>query len=76
MADIDARLDFNVAGKHYVDDQCINCGVCNEIAPELFKTEDDEGYAFVAKQPVGDEELELMKESIESCPVESIGDDG
>lgn len=76
MADIDARLDFNVAGKYYVDDQCINCGVCNEIAPELFKIEDDEGYAFVAKQPAGDDDAELMKEAIESCPVEAIGDDG
>lgn len=76
MAEKSRRLDYNVAGAYYVDDQCINCGVCMEIAPEIFKSNDDEGFAFVAKQPVTDEDMDLARDSLESCPVESIGDDG
>jgi ferredoxin len=76
MADRSHKLSFNVAGKFYVDDQCINCGVCNEIVQAVFGTNDEEGYAFVQKQPEGAEEEEAVREAAESCPVEAIGDDG
>ncbi len=76
MAEKSRRLDYNVAGAYYVDDQCINCGVCMEIAPDIFKSNDDEGFAYVAAQPTDAASTDLARDSLESCPVESIGDDG
>jgi len=76
MADLSRRLDFNVAGAFYVDDQCIHCGVCIDIAPTIFGSNEDEGYAYVKAQPASDDEERLTREAMESCPVESIGDDG
>jgi ferredoxin len=76
MAEKSRRLDYNVAGAYYVDDQCINCGVCMEIAPDIFKSNDDEGFAYVAAQPKDAEATDMARDALESCPVESIGDDG
>jgi ferredoxin len=50
--------------------------VCRTTAPENFEANEDEGYSFVNKQPENDEEIEQMDESMESCPVEAIGNDG
>jgi ferredoxin len=76
MADIEERLEDNVPGKYYVDSSCIDCDVCRETAPDNFTANEDEGYSYVSKQPENDEEEELVKEAMESCPVEAIGDDG
>ena len=76
MADLDDKLADNVAGKWYVDSNCIDCDVCRTTAPNNFEANEDEGYSFVSKQPENDEETEQMEESMESCPTEAIGDDG
>lgn len=76
MAEKDDKVADNVAGKFYVDSECTDCGECREIAPEIFGANEEEGWAFVKKQPEGEEELEKANEAMESCPVESIGDDG
>jgi ferredoxin len=76
MADPDAKQPENVAGKYYVDDQCIDCDVCRETAPKNFIRQEDNGYSYVYKQPEGEEEETQCKEAMESCPVEAIGDDG
>jgi ferredoxin len=76
MADSDDKLPDNVPGKWYVDSSCIDCDVCRTTAPENFAANEDEGYSFVSKQPENDEENEQMDESMESCPVEAIGNDG
>ncbi len=76
MADLDDKLPDNVAGKWYVDSNCIDCDVCRTTAPNNFEANEDEGYSFVNKQPESDEETEQMEESMESCPTEAIGDDG
>jgi ferredoxin len=76
MADIEDKNPENVEGKFYVDEQCIDCDLCRETAPDNFEREEDEGYSYVYKQPANDEELELCMEALESCPVEAIGDNG
>ena len=76
MADKSAKQPENVAGKYYVDDQCIDCDVCRETAPQNFIRQEDNGYSYVYKQPENDEEEAQCKEAMESCPVEAIGDDG
>lgn len=76
MADRDDKNAENVAGKFYVDSQCIDCDLCRETAPANFQRSDDNGYSYVFKQPENDEELAQCNEAMEGCPVEAIGDDG
>ena len=66
----------NVAGKFYVDDQCIDCDLCRETAPSNFTRQDDAGYSFVYKQPGTPEEIAACEEAMQGCPVEAIGNDG
>ncbi|MDR2200487.1 MAG: ferredoxin, partial [Puniceicoccales bacterium] len=65
----------NVPGKFYVTDQCIDCDMCRNLAPEFFAMA-KAGGTFVQKQPASKEEIELCLEAMNSCPVEAIGDDG
>lgn len=76
MADVANRYPENVAGKYYVDNQCIDCDLCRETAPDNFKRNEDGGYSFVYKQPESPEEEARCKEAKEGCPVEAIGDNG
>src|SRR5665213_2782199 len=76
MADAANKYPENVAGKYYVDNQCIDCDLCRETAPDNYKRNDDGGYSFVYKQPTTPEEEARCKEAKEGCPVEAIGDNG
>lgn len=75
MAEITMRVPENVPGKFYTDSDCIDCGLCQEIAPDNFDMADN-GYRYVHKQPADDSELQQVMEAMDSCPVETIGDDG
>ena len=70
------RYPENVPGKFYVDDQCIDCDLCRETAPDNFTRNEDGGYSYVYKQPTSPDEETLCKEAMEGCPVEAIGSDG
>lgn len=76
MAEVENKYEDNVGGKFYVDDQCIDCDLCRETAPDHFKRNDDGGYSFLYNQPTNDDEANLCKEAMEGCPVEAIGEDG
>ena len=76
MADKANRYPENVPGKYYVDDQCIDCDLCRETAPNNFVRNEDSGYTYVCKQPGSDEEATQCAEAMEGCPVEAIGNDG
>jgi ferredoxin len=76
MADKTRRWPNNVPGTYYVDQGCIDCNLCSEIAPDNFAVDADNGHDYVYMQPVTEEELSLCVEAMESCPVEAIGDDG
>ena len=76
MADAANKYSENIAGKYYVDNQCIDCDLCRETAPDNFKRNEDGGYSFVYKQPASPEEEARCKEAKEGCPVEAIGDNG
>lgn len=76
MAESEDKLPDNVRGKYYVDDQCIDCDVCRDTAPNNFTRNDENGYSYVYKQPETPEEIELCEESLNVCPVEAIGNDG
>lgn len=55
---------------HIDEDECIGCGTCEEICPEVFKLDSDSGKAKVIKPEGGPEDL--IGEAIESCPVSCI----
>lgn len=76
MAEKKDRWPENVPGKFYVDDQCIDCDLCRDLAPEFFRREDSGGYSYVAQQPAKEEDEALCEEAMESCPVNAIGNDG
>lgn len=76
MADKTDKYDENVKGKYYVDRSCIACDACVTTAPDNFGMDEEDGHAFLIKQPDGEEEAEMCEEAMEGCPVESIGDDG
>ena len=76
MANKDEKWPENVPGKFYVDEQCIDCDLCRETAPDHFERNEDGGYTYVHKQPETEEEIELCVEALDGCPVEAIGDDG
>lgn len=76
-----AVLRANTAGRYQVDERCIGCAVCAEIAPRNFRFDHEQGYAYVFRQPNGDTEERLCEEAMEICPVDAIddtsgGDDG
>jgi ferredoxin len=75
MADIANRYPDNIVGRYYVDNQCIDCDLCRETAPNNFTRNDDGGYSYVYKQPENEDEEKQCKEAKEGCPVEAIGDD-
>ena len=76
MADISDRYEDNVVGRYFVDEQCIDCDLCREEAPNNFTRQEEIGYSYVYKQPENEEEEEMCKNAMEGCPVEAIGDFG
>jgi ferredoxin len=76
MADAANKYPENITGKYYVDNQCIDCDLCRETAPDNFKRNDDGGYSVVYHQPVNPDQEARCKEAMEGCPVEAIGNNG
>ena len=76
MADKSNKYYENTPGKYYVDKECIACDACVLAAPDHFNMNEDDGRAFVMKQPQSPAEEESCVEAMESCPVEAIGNDG
>jgi ferredoxin len=76
MADKNLKNLENVPGKFYVDNTCIDCDQCRNVAPQIFKREETAGYSFVYHQPQSAEELTVAEEGMNSCPTSSIGCDG
>lgn len=52
-------------------DACIGCGACAAICECCFKI-DDAGISELVKDTVEGEEIELVKDAIESCPTGAI----
>ena len=76
MANPHDKFSRNVPGPWYVDTNCTACGLCDELAPTVFRYFEPEGQNYVYCQPESEEELERANEAREACPVEAIGNDG
>ena len=71
MADRRKQVSENVPGEFFVDETCINCDTCRQIAPETF---DDTGdYSFVFAQPDTEEKTRHALRALLACPTGSIG---
>ena len=58
MADKNQKYPDNAPGKFYVDDTCIDCDACRQIAPDNFTRNEEAGYTFLSKQPENEQEAD------------------
>jgi glyoxylase-like metal-dependent hydrolase (beta-lactamase superfamily II)/ferredoxin len=73
VARLTARLAENALGAFFVDDSCIDCGACREIAPRTFGRSHRRGQSVVTAQPEsGEGELQALM-ALVACPTASIG---
>jgi glyoxylase-like metal-dependent hydrolase (beta-lactamase superfamily II)/ferredoxin len=71
VADKSKRLGTNVGDNFFVDETCINCDTCRQLAPATFLERDD--FSSVYRQPVAEPELRAAYQALVACPVGSIG---
>lgn len=71
MADQTKRLATNIDGNFFVDETCINCDTCRQLAPKAF-VENGE-YSSVYRQPADEHERYQAYQALLACPVGSIG---
>jgi len=71
MADRTRRLPQNIAGDFFVDDSCIDCDTCRQIAPAHFRDHGDQSSVY--RQPQTPAEISQALKALVSCPTASIG---
>ena len=57
--------------KFFVNDDCIGCGLCSSVCPEVF-TMTDEGVAKAKDGDVAGSVAECAEKALEQCPVSAI----
>ncbi len=71
MANLQKAVPENVPGEFFVDDTCIDCDTCRQLAPATF---DDAGeYSYVRRQPGEPGQVHQALQALLSCPTGSIG---
>ena len=75
MANKEKNWKDNAEGPWYVDDLCILCGLCVDLAPLHFKESNSGDHMIVFKQPRNQNEAQECEKAMQQCPVESIGND-
>ena len=58
-------------GDFYVDESCIDCDACRQIAPEIFRDHGEQSSVY--RQPRTEAEVLGALKSIVACPTSSIG---
>lgn len=71
MADFSKKLNGNAPGEFFVDSSCIDCDLCRQIAPRVFREEDD--ASVVGRQPATPTESLRAEIALVTCPTGSIG---
>lgn len=73
VARVAKRLPENAPGAFFVDDSCIDCDACRQLAPAVFARSPRLGQSYVAAQPgsASAESRALM--AVVACPTASIG---
>jgi len=52
-------------------DQCIGCGACAALAPNVFEIDDD-GLSKVIAEEITEEDEESARDAVDSCPTSAI----
>lgn len=71
MALQELRRAENVAGDFFVDDTCIDCDLCRQISPAVFRAEGDQSAVY--RQPSSAPEVFSALQALVTCPTASIG---
>jgi ferredoxin len=58
--------------KATVTDECIACGLCPQVCPEVFELGEDSDIATVKANPVPSGAEDSCREAAESCPTDAI----
>lgn len=72
MMPIEERLAQNVAGEFYVTIACIDCDQCREIAPTVFRRDEEISLSVVFAQPTTPIDRAAAEEARVSCPTDAI----
>lgn len=76
MTVLTERLPENVPGAFYITNACIDCDMCRDSAPTVFRRHDDIGFSVVYHQPETAAEQQQALEALEECPTGAIANDG
>jgi glyoxylase-like metal-dependent hydrolase (beta-lactamase superfamily II) len=71
MANIQLRLPENVPGDFFVDQSCIDCDTCSQLAPSVFRDHGEQ--CSVHRQPQTEDDTRLAMMALVACPTGSIG---
>ncbi len=71
MANTRRAYTENVPGVFFVDDTCIDCDLCRQISPSVFRESSDHSVVF--HQPETDSETLRCAMALVACPTGSIG---
>jgi len=71
MADFKKQVSENITGEFFVDNTCIDCDTCRQLAPHTF--EDSGRTSFVKNQPQTPQEIREATQALLACPTGSIG---
>ena len=74
MARRELAVAENVPGELFVDETCIECDTCRELAPDVFGSLES-GQSFVQRQPADGSAWRRALHAVVSCPTASIGAD-
>jgi glyoxylase-like metal-dependent hydrolase (beta-lactamase superfamily II)/ferredoxin len=71
VARLNLRLPENAPGPLYVDETCIDCDTCRQMAPEIYG--EVRGLSYVTRQPESADEKRRALQALVACPTASIG---
>jgi glyoxylase-like metal-dependent hydrolase (beta-lactamase superfamily II)/ferredoxin len=71
VARLNLRLKENAPGPLYVDETCIDCDTCRQMAPEIYG--ETRGLSYVMRQPESPPERQRALQALVACPTASIG---
>ena len=54
----------------YINEECIFCGLCADLCPEIFQLGDES--AFVSVEEIPEEMWDCCREAAEECPTGAI----
>lgn len=69
-APLPSRLPLE--GRFHIDDTCIDCQLCRDLAPDNFESDTENETHYVHKQPENEAELGCVLDAYDSCPSDSI----